>query len=328
MQALAKPGVAISFFVIAMGLIPLNDAIIKLMSGSMSIFQIMALRALTAVILLLALPGTFKAIKNLRLKTLVKLVLRSLCLVGAMLLFFLPLATLNLAETTAIFFLAPLLISVFSVPILGEKLGPYRMLAILIGICGVLLIVKPGTDGFQYAYIMPVGSACCYAAYQLFTRYLRNETNVLSMVIVVNFVYFIVGVFGVIAIFAIAPAVPETGVYAFLLRGWEAPDLQQSFFFLVTAIIVLNLAFASTNAYSNVEAALVAPFEYVALPMAVFWGIIFWGDWPDLYAWAGIALIFSGGIFLIYRENLKNRDVVASAQMRASAVLPEKDPEA
>ena len=94
--------------------------------------------------------------------------------------------------------------------------------------------------------------------------------------------------------------------------------LGAGFFFAVAGVFVLNLAFCSTNVYSNVEATLVAPFEYIALPMAIFWGIMIWGDWPDLNAWIGISMIIGSGIFLIYRENIKKREIVSSVPMRSA----------
>jgi len=318
MGFITRPGVAIVLFMFGMALIPLNDSLIKLMSGRFSVFEILAVRSAFALLIIMAIPVTLKTLSQLSLRSWIVLGGRGVCLVLAMLLFFLPLATLGLAEVTSIFFTAPLLISVFSVPLLGEKLGIYRIIAVLAGLAGVLLIVQPGGERFQLAYLMPVGSAVAYAAFQLITRYLRNEAELLAMVAVQQIVYLLTGVAGVILIFAFQPEIPPGEVWGFLLREWTRPELQDLVYLAIASVVVLNLAFVSTNVYRNVEATLVAPFEYTALPMAVLWGILIWGDWPLPTAWAGMGLILAGGIFMIYRENRNDTDIASSLPMRSA----------
>ncbi|MGI9353475.1 MAG: DMT family transporter [Rhizobiaceae bacterium] len=319
LEFIARPTIAIAFFVFAMALIPLNDSLIKLMSDKMSVFQILGLRAGFSLLIVIFIPTAITLVLRLSPMTWLKLSVRGFCLVGAMLFFFLPLASLSLAEVTAIFFTAPLIISVLSVPILGEKLGIFRISAVIIGMVGVLIIVKPGSEGFQFSYLMPIASATSYAAFQVITRYIRNEAPVLAMVAVQNLIYFLTGMVGVSMIYLIGPEVPNDPISGFLLRGWETPGSLEFLYLGIAGLIVLNLSFASTNVYSNVEATIVAPFEYIALPTAVFWGILIWGDWPELNAWIGIMMIIGAGIFMIYRESLRQREVISAVPMRAAA---------
>ncbi|MEO0328874.1 MAG: DMT family transporter [Pseudomonadota bacterium] len=319
MEFLARPKVALVFFVFAMAMIPLNDSLIKLMSDKFSIFQILGVRALFSLALVLLIPGTLSSVIKLKLRTWLKLMLRGLCLVGAMLFFFLPLSILPLADVTAIFFMSPLLITLLSVPFLGEKLGVFRLSAVVIGLIGVMIIVRPGGEGFQIAYLLPIISASSYAAFQIITRYIRNEAPVPAMVAVQNLIYMSVGFIGVAILAVIAPDTGGNQIMAFLLRGWETPDSWDLLLLGVCGLIVLNLAYASTNVYSNVEATYVAPFEYIALPMAVFWGFVIWIDIPDFHTWIGMTLIIGGGIFMIYRENKRSTEVASSVPMRASA---------
>lgn len=320
LEFLSRPLVAITYFLIAMMLIPLNDALVKLMSGQISVFEVMGVRAFFALLILLVFPLTLPAMRKLSLKLWLQLSLRGIFLTFSMLFFFLPLATLGLAEVNAIFFTAPLWISVLSVPLLGEKLGIFRIIAVITGLCGVLLVVKPGGDGFQIAYIMPMISAFSYAAFQIITRYLREDADVMAMVGVQNIVYFVVGMGGMLLVFLFDPSPPEGEIWGFLLRGWKTPGTTELLYLAIASLIVLNLSFASTNVYSNVEATYVAPFEYIALPMAIMWGIAIWGDWPEPGAWIGMGLILGGGILMIYRENRKDTDIASSVPMRAAAV--------
>ena len=278
------------------------------------------MRAVVCLSILIVVPGAIYAVTSLKWITFFKLVFRGTCLVGAMLMFFLPLAQLGLAEVTAIFFTAPLLISILSVPILGEKLGVYRIGAVIIGLAGVIVIVRPGTEGFTFAYLMPIAAATSYAAYQIVTRYIRNEATLLSMVVVQNLVYFVAGLIGIMVGQLLINGPVEGEIMGFLTRDLTTPYPQELLFLLVGGFIVLTLSFASANVYSNVEATLIAPFEYVALPMAIFWGIVFWGDWPDLQSWIGITMILAAGIIVIYRENIKSTETASAAPMRAASV--------
>lgn len=314
-----------ALFIVSMALIPLNDAFIKVMSESFSIFQILSMRAVVSLAIVLAIPTTVAALRSLKARTILKLMLRGMCLVCAMMFFFLPLATLSLAEVTAIFYTAPLIISVMSVPLFGEKLGFFRIGAVLIGFAGVLFIVAPGTSGFELTYIMPLFSAVSYAAFQLITRYLRNEAPVIGMVAVQNIIYFSFGTIGVLMIILLQPTPGDDSVSQFLLREWHTPQNLDFAYLLITGTIVLLLAFASTNIYSNLEATFIAPFEYVAMPTAVLWGIVFFGEWPSFNAWIGIVLIISGGLLMIYRESVKNLHVGSDIRMRAAATYSEAE---
>ena len=84
---------------------------------------------------------------------------------------------------------------------------------------------------------------------------------------------------------------------------------------------VLLLSFASSNAYRSVEASVIAPFEYVAIPLGVIWGILIWGEWPDQIAFLGIILILAGGLYTLYRENMRSVDVITSSPMPATDTI-------
>ena len=138
------------------------------------------------------------------------------------------------------------------------------------------------------------------------------------MVTVQNLVYLATGLIGMGAIFLFNPTVPDSPIGGFLLRGWTTPGSLEILFLGIAGLAVLNLSFASTNVYKNVEASIVAPFEYIALPMAIFWGIMIWGDWPKTNAWIGIAMIIGAGIFMIYRERRRNSEIASSVPMRSA----------
>tara|TARA_Y100001968_G_scaffold325900_1_gene367952 strand:- start:1076 stop:1387 length:312 start_codon:yes stop_codon:yes gene_type:complete len=87
----------------------------------------------------------------------------------------------------------------------------------------------------------------------------------------------------------------------------------------ICAGTVLFLSLASSFAYRNVEASLIAPFEYVAIPVSVIWGILIWGDYPSYTAWIGMGLIISSGIYVVYRERINQVETTSRVPMPGSA---------
>ena len=116
---------------------------------------------------------------------------------------------------------------------------------------------------------------------------------------------------------------PPTGnaTLDFLMRGPVLMSPMDWLFVLICCLSVLFLSVASSNAYRSVEASVIAPFEYTAIPFGAFWGVVIWGEWPTAQAWIGMVLILFGGIYTLYRENIRNVDVATSAPMPAAAAV-------
>ena len=141
----------------AVVLFSMNDVIMKLMSGDYALHQIVLIRALVGMVFLLAVLVPFTGgIAALRTRRLGMHVVRALCVVFANIFFFLGLAALPLAEAVAIFFVSPLFISVASVVFLRETVGPRRWAAIALGLIGVLIVLRPGTEAFRPAAVLPL----------------------------------------------------------------------------------------------------------------------------------------------------------------------------
>ena len=113
----------------------------------------------------------------------------------------------------------------------------------------------------------------------------------------------------------------ENASLAFLFRGPTWVDAVGLSFIFICAFAVLLLSVASSSAYRCVEASLIAPFEYTAIPMGIFWGIVIWDDWPVSTAWAGMVLILIGGLYAVYREHASNVAVITQVPMPASAAM-------
>ena len=318
---ISMPFFALGLLTVAMGIIPLNDALIKLMSEDLPLGQIIAFRAVIALVLLGLFSHSLRSMFGLSARVFWLFFARGMCLVLAMVLFFVSLGSLPLASVIAIFFVAPLIITVLSVPLLGENIGLHRLTAVTAGMLGVLFIIQPGGVKFQIETLFVVGAALSYAVFQIWTRRLKTLGNLAGMVAVQHVCYLAVGLIFT-AVNLIWPMdYSGNPTVDFLLRSPNSMSMTHVVYVVICSFSVLLLSFASSNAYRSVEASVIAPFEYVAIPLGVVWGILIWNDWPDQMAIVGIVLILAGGLYTLYREHVKTVDVITSSPMPATAAI-------
>lgn len=280
-----------------------NDVSIKFISGEYALHQIVLFRSVIGLGLLLGLMVPFAGgLASLRTNRLGLHFLRGLCVVFANLCFFLGLASLQLAEGTAIFFISPLLITVFSVLFLKETVGPHRWAAIFVGLVGVVIILRPGTSAFQIASLLPVAAAFGYACLHMLTRYIGKTESALTMSFYIQLTF--------LAVCCLFGLVAGSGQFAghenpsvdFLFRAWTPPDPNDLTFFLLIGFASAFGGLFISQAYRNNEAGFIAPFEYIAMPLAIIWGFVVFQDWPDRLAFFGMGMIVSSGLYLVWRE--------------------------
>lgn len=303
------------FAAAAMVFFTMNDAAIKALSGAYPLHEIVLIRSLLAlvivVVLSLTLGGGLGALKTSR--PVISL-LRGAFMVAANMLFFLGLAAMPLAEASAVFFVSPLVITAFSVIFLRERVGPRRWIAVLVGLAGVLVIIRPGSEAFQPAALLPMAAAVCYAGLQMLTRVIGRTDATLSMIFWIQLVFIFVAIAIGLTVGDGRFAEQESPSLAFFFRGWVWPGPAHYLRLASLGLILVAAAWLISRAYTVSEAALVAPFEYIAVPLAVFWGYVVFDEWPDTSAWTGITLIIGAGLFLMWREVRLNRTQPRTAQ--------------
>ena len=289
--------------VIAVFMFSLNDVTIKFLSGGYPLHEVVLIRSLIGLVVLFAviLPLT-GGLAALRTRRLGMHLLRGGCVVFSNITFFLGLAALPLAEGVAIFFVSPMLITVFSVIFLGEQVGPRRWAAIALGFIGVLIMLRPGSGAFRMAALLPLASAFGYAGLHMLTRHIGRTENATSMSFYIQVSFVIVTVLSGLALGDGRFAGQEDPSLEFLFRAWIRPETADLPLLVLVGVASALGGFFISQAYRISEAALVAPFEYIALPMAVLWGIVVFGEWPDAVSLAGIALILGSGLYMIWRE--------------------------
>lgn len=199
--------------------------------------------------------------------------------------FILGLAYLDVPSNTAIHFTSPIIVMVLSVFVLGEMVGFRRWIAALVGFCGVLLIVRPGTDSFQLAALLPLGSATAWALGALFTRLMKNEP------IEITFMW--TGMIGLsVSTLLVIPVfhVPTGLELAYAIGGSLS-------FTIAHMLFIAGLKLAPLS--------LLAPITYVQLVSAGVLSYLFFGDVPSHYTLAGSALIAGAGLYSAHRERVR-----------------------
>lgn len=289
-----------------------NDMAIKFLSDGYALHEIVLIRSLVGVTFLTAvivpMAGGLRALRTRRIGM---HLVRGFCVVFANLTFFLGLASLPLAEGVAIFFVSPLIITVFSVVFLKETVGPRRWAAIAIGLVGVVIILRPGTAAFQLTALLPMVAAVGYAALHMLTRYIGRTESAAAMSFYIQVTMILVsGLFGLTLGDGRFAGSTDPSV-EFMFRAWIWPAPQDLPILLAVGLTSALGGFFISYAYRNSEAAIVAPFEYVALPLSILWGVLVFKDWPDGIALAGIALILGSGLYMIWRENRASRTEVS-----------------
>ena len=299
----------------ALGSLTLSDSIIKWLSPDMALHQITLLRscfALLAVMVIVRLEGGLVRLKTARP---VLHLLRGSLLVLANMFFFVGLAAMPLAETVVLFYTAPLFICLLSQPVLGEKVGLRRWFVIAVGMVGVVIMLRPGSDVFRLVSLLPIMAALCYAAMTMMTRKLgiRESAGALTFYIQIAFI-FISALVGLVVADG-AYDVYDNGSLEFLLRAWYWPNLVQFQLLLLCGLIVAVGGYLMSQAYRLGEAPAVAPFEYASLPFALIVGYYLWGDWPDWPAFVGTGLIISSGLLVAYLENREQKKLLQAARI-------------
>jgi drug/metabolite transporter (DMT)-like permease len=238
------------------------------------------LLALLPLNLLIWHEGGFKALKTRRPGL---HILRGLVLTGGSASFFLGLRYLGLAEATVLAFAAPLFITAFSMPLLGEPTGPHRWAAVVIGFLGVLIVVRPGAGAMTMAAFLPLFAAFCYALGMIATRRLSRTDGIAAIAIFGN----------------LTTIVASSTLLTF---GWKTPDLADLWAFVIMGLLGGSITFFMTLAYRLAPAAVVAPFDYTALVWAAAIGWLVWREVPDGFVWLGAAIIIASGLYILHRE--------------------------
>ncbi|MBR9924605.1 MAG: DMT family transporter [Gammaproteobacteria bacterium] len=269
----------------------LGDAVSKWLGEVHSPLQIIFFRTLVSLPLIALLAHFAGGLRKLHTRRPRIHLLRGLIYTATMVCFVWGLTLLPLAEATAIAFVAPLFVTLLSVPLLGERIDPPVFMASLVGFSGVLIVVRPSGDAFQLGTLILLAAAFFYALMMITARRYGAREHLWAMVFYMTLVPFIVT----------ALSLPWV---------WQTPEPWHWLGFLVSGVFGIGATAFITLAFRFAPAAIAAPFDYTAMLWAVLLGWWFWGELPDLWVWVGSVLIMGSGLAIAYydrRTTLKPR---------------------
>ena len=283
-----------------------QDMVIKFISSDYALHEIVLIRSTVGILFTLfvfiPLDG---GLKNLFRKNIALHLLRGFGIVIANLCFFTSLITIPLGEAVAIFFIAPVIITSLSVIIIGEKVSLTSWIAVFVGFFGVLIILRPGFGVFNFASLLPLIAALAYAFVQIMTRKMGQAEKASKMVFYIQLNLLCFSVLSGLIFGNGNFADPSQPTLYFLLRPWVFPTYVDLTIMFGIGIFSGLGAYCMTQSYRISKAGFIAPFEYLALPLSIFWSIYVFDDWPDFISWIGILLITCSGLYVALKENTK-----------------------
>ncbi|HSX72751.1 MAG TPA: DMT family transporter [Shinella sp.] len=283
------------FMAIAMAAFTCNDALVKSVTGDLNTGQILFVRGLMTTVLVVVIARWMGALGSFRIVLQPVVALRIAAEILASLAYVSALGAMPLANTASILQALPLAVTLGAALFLGEKVGWRRWLAIVAGFAGVLIVIRPGPEGFSLAAVYVIASVVGAAARDLCTR--RIDTAVPSLFI------------SVITAVSITLA---GAVMIVPMGGWQ-PIPGAALGRLAGASVLLLVGYQTiVIAMRTGEISFIAPFRYTSLIWAITIGVLFFGEVPDFWMTVGVAIIVASGLYTFYREN--RRDVEAVAQ--------------
>ena len=275
------------------------DALVKVASETYPTGQIVFFRNFVAFLPLAIFVVRAGGISVLRTRRLGGHLIRAGVGLSAMVCFFLSYKLLPLGEAVALGMAGPLFITALSVPFLGEKVGIRRWSAVVVGFLGVLVMTRPGSGIFDPAALIPLAAAFFLGLAMVMVRSLSRSEHSASIVF-----YF---------------TITATVVSALSLPWqWVTPDWSGLGILVTIGLIGGCAQFTMTQAFRMAPAALVAPFEYLALVFAMGYGFLIWAEIPDLWLIVGAVIVMASGIYILHREAVRAREQAAAARADAA----------
>jgi drug/metabolite transporter (DMT)-like permease len=261
------------------------DLSAKGLLSTYSLEQFVFLRSLIGLAIFVLFARQFGGLKSLFTNRWPWHLLRTLLATGAMFGFFYGLARMPLVDALTLGFTAPLMVTALSVPMLGEQVGWRRWTAVVVGFVGVLIILRPGSNGpISFASVTVLFAAFCYACLAITSRKLGYTESSYALS-----VYVIAGPLLV-------------SLLKLSQTSWQAPDVNGWLLFLLAGSCSVIAWIGIIGGYRRASPAMLAPFEYTALVGGAIAGYLIWDEVPDQWVVTGALVIIASGLFVVYRE--------------------------
>ena len=282
-----RPLMAVGLMLTAMAVLPFLDVIAKYLGQQgVPVLQIVWARLFFGAMLTMPLALKIAGVRGLMPNMPVMHAIRACFIIAATALFFWALHYLPIADTLAIFFVQPLIVTLLSPLVLGEHVGIRRWSAVAVGFAGTLIIIRPGFEDLNPGVLLALASGASLAVYLLLTRRIAGSAPAM----VTTFYTSLMG--------AIIMSVAVIFV-------WETPTPAQWGYFVLLSLIANGGHYLIIKAYDHGEASLLAPLAYTEIVMATFAGWYFFSDFPDRWTFLGVGILIASAIYISWREHVR-----------------------
>lgn len=293
-----RTGFAVAMIIFGTTTVACSDLATKWLTSNLSLWQLQSMRSAFGITFLLLILLVMRKLSSLKVINIEALVIRSLLMTFTYLTFFTALAILPIAMVAGGFFSGPLFMVVLASVMLKEKIGIWRITSAVGGFLGVLLILQPDTSQLDPMLFLPVLCGFFYALTQVYTRKHCKNENPVAISFWLTFMFLLSGLLGLLVL-SFIPAAPDPG---FLSRPLVVPPTTQLLALVAIAIASVVMHFSLAAAYQNAPATLVAPLEYLYLPIAIAGGYLFFDETPNNFALVGVFIVIAAGIIIAWRE--------------------------
>ncbi len=280
-----------------------QDTLVKSLSSTYPVMELLTLRTVVVVVLLIATgvwlygPGIVKTNDPK------PMLIRGVLAFFAFSSYYLALSQIPLADAAAIYMTAPLFVTLLSIPLLGERVGLHRWGAIVAGFVAVVVMLNPGSGVFRFTAILPLFSALCYAMIPIINRRIGYSQHVLTMSIYTTSSYLVFALISAAIIYLLpAPDDSSSLLGKMLLSRWLAPSLIDFSLIVASGIIFVFGLMSITHAYRVAAVSIVAPAEYSYLIWTSLLGLFVFNEFPGVRVILGSMVVVAAGLYVMYRE--------------------------
>ena len=307
---------AIFYIIAGMTVFSVQDTLVRILSSEVSILQIMFLRSIVGLSVLFLILKIKKIPIIFSSQYPLLTIIRSILFMFAFLFYYIGLAYLPYAVTTALFFTTPFFITILSKIFLKENIGLIRLLTIIFGFTGVVIIANPTFDSFNIFMIFPILCAFGYSASMIIIKITSDKDSVYSQTF---HVYLATLLFAPLVTYigsSFDASIADNQVLNFVFRSWELNLYTQYFLIFVVGVCVVAGFLLIFNAYRVGKPFVIAPFEYTILLWSIFYGWLIWDEKVTIQSWIGMAMIVAAGIYLFYRERVNEQEITMDQPLR------------
>lgn len=280
---------ALSMFLLSVG-----DVVVRFLGQTVPVGQLIAIRGMILIVILILMMRVMRDPIRLPLLANRWAIIRGLAETLSTYCFFISIQLIPIAVSTTVVFIFPVIITLVSIPLFGERVGVIRLGAVVMGFVGVVIVASPSGDGFNTAMIYPIVTAISLVVRDLATR--KIDANVSSVSVILT-----------------TAVVTTLGGLASLPWGWTRIGTELYGVFVIAAGLVACSFIAYVMAIRRGELSVIAPTQYMVILWATIWGALIWDEIPGIQAAIGGVLIILAGLVILWREHIRSVQRPASA---------------